>query len=119
MNAHLWAPWLALPTILALALEVGTFMGDSAIGEMFLNFMLGGNCACLAGVDLTGSFFELQGAPEHGGRYAEGRSGGGGLDGCEVFLYTDNQTVEGSYFRGTFKGRALFELIVTLYKLQM
>jgi hypothetical protein len=43
----------------------------------------------------------------------------GRLDGCEVFLYTDNQTSEGSYFRGTAKNRALFELIVTLYKLQM
>jgi hypothetical protein len=27
----------------------------------------------------------------------------GRLDGCEVFLYTDNQTVEGAYFRGTAK----------------
>jgi hypothetical protein len=36
-----------------------------------------------------------------------------------VFLYTDNQTAEGSYFRGMAKSRALFELIVTLYKLQM
>jgi hypothetical protein len=44
---------------------------------------------------------------------------GGGLDGCEVLLYTDNQTAEGSYFRGKAKSRALFELIVTLYKLQM
>jgi hypothetical protein len=43
----------------------------------------------------------------------------GRLDGCEVFLYTDNQTAEGSYFWGTSKSRALFELIVTLYKLQM
>jgi hypothetical protein len=55
MNAHLWAPWFALPTIydLARALEVGTFMGDSDIGKMFLNFMLEENCACLVGVDLT------------------------------------------------------------------
>jgi hypothetical protein len=55
MNYHLWAPWFALPTIYALAraLEVRTFMGDSDIGGMFLNFMLEGNCACLAGVDLT------------------------------------------------------------------
>jgi hypothetical protein len=55
MNARLCAPWFALPTIYALtrALEVGTFMGDSDIGEMFLNFMLEENCACLAGVDLT------------------------------------------------------------------
>jgi hypothetical protein len=43
----------------------------------------------------------------------------GRLDGCEVFLYTDNQTAEGSYFRGTSTIRALFELIVNLYKLQM
>jgi hypothetical protein len=55
MNSHLWAPWFALPTIYALtgALEVGTIMGDSDIGEMFLNSMLEENCACLAGVDLT------------------------------------------------------------------
>jgi hypothetical protein len=55
MNTHLWVPWFALPKIYALAraLEVGTFMGDSDIGEMFLNFMLEENCAFLAGVDLT------------------------------------------------------------------
>jgi hypothetical protein len=43
----------------------------------------------------------------------------GRLDGCEVFLYMDNQTAEGAYFRGMAKIRSLFELIVTLYKLQM
>jgi hypothetical protein len=43
----------------------------------------------------------------------------GRLDGCELFLYTYNQTMEGSYFRGTANSRALFELIVTLYKLKM
>jgi hypothetical protein len=32
---------------------MGTFMGASDIGEMFLNFMLEENCACLEGVDLT------------------------------------------------------------------
>jgi hypothetical protein len=55
MNAHLWAPWFALPTIyeLARALEVGTFMVDSDIEEMFLNFMLEKNCAGLAVVDLA------------------------------------------------------------------
>jgi hypothetical protein len=41
------------------------------------------------------------------------------LDDCEVFLYTDNHTAEVSYFRGYTKSWALFELIVTLYKLQM
>jgi hypothetical protein len=55
MNAHLWEPWFTLPTIYALArdLEVGTFMGDSDIGEMFLNFMLEEKCACLSVVDRT------------------------------------------------------------------
>jgi hypothetical protein len=38
----------------------------------------------------------------------------GRLRECEVFYYTYNQTAEGSYFRGTAKSRALFELIVTL-----
>jgi hypothetical protein len=41
------------------------------------------------------------------------------LDGCEVFMYTDNQPVEGAYYRGSALSRALFELIVTLYKLRM
>jgi hypothetical protein len=35
------------------------------------------------------------------------------LDGCEVFLYTDNQPAEGSYFIGSAKSGALFEMIVT------
>jgi hypothetical protein len=43
----------------------------------------------------------------------------GRLDGCEVFLYTDKQTAEGAYIKGTTKSRALFELIVMLYQLQM
>jgi hypothetical protein len=43
----------------------------------------------------------------------------GRLEGCEVFLYTDNQTAEGAYCQGTVKSRALFELIAVLYKLQM
>jgi hypothetical protein len=55
LNAHLWAPWFALPTICALlrALELDMFMADSEIGEIFLNFMLEEICARLAGVDLT------------------------------------------------------------------
>jgi hypothetical protein len=43
----------------------------------------------------------------------------GRLDGCEVFIYTYNQTVEGAYSKGTANSRALFELIVMLYQLQM
>jgi hypothetical protein len=41
------------------------------------------------------------------------------LEGCEVFLYTDNQTAEGDYSKGMAGSRSLFELIVMLYKLQM
>jgi hypothetical protein len=43
----------------------------------------------------------------------------GRLDGCEVFLYTDNQTAEGAYSKGKAGSRSLFELIVMLYKFQM
>jgi hypothetical protein len=43
----------------------------------------------------------------------------GKLDGCEFFMYTDNQTAEYAYYQGSAPSRALFELIVTLYKLQM
>jgi hypothetical protein len=41
------------------------------------------------------------------------------MDGCEVFFYTDNQRADGYKFRGSARSPALFELIVTLYKLQM
>jgi hypothetical protein len=41
------------------------------------------------------------------------------LTGAEVFLFTDNQAAEGVYYRGTSPSWALFELMVTLYKLQM
>jgi hypothetical protein len=52
LNAHLWAPWFALPTICALliALKIDTFMGDYGIGGIFLNCMLEERCARLAGV---------------------------------------------------------------------
>jgi hypothetical protein len=43
----------------------------------------------------------------------------GRLEGCEVLLYTNNQTSEGAYSKGTSCIRSLFELIVMLYKLQM
>jgi hypothetical protein len=43
----------------------------------------------------------------------------GRLDGCEVFVYTENQTAEGAYSKGTTGRRSLFELIVMLYKLQI
>jgi hypothetical protein len=43
----------------------------------------------------------------------------GRLKGAEIFLLMDNQAAEGAYYRGTSPSRALFELVVTLYKLQM
>jgi hypothetical protein len=43
----------------------------------------------------------------------------GRLEGCDVFFYTDNQTTEGAYYKSTAKSRAIFELIVVLYKLKM
>jgi hypothetical protein len=38
---------------------------------------------------------------------------------AKVFLYTDNHTMEGAYFKGTTKSLALFELIFILYRLQL
>jgi hypothetical protein len=66
VNAHLWAPWFALPTICALlrALELNTYMADSDIGEIFLNFILEERCARLAGVDLIHYVEKDEGAPE-------------------------------------------------------
>jgi hypothetical protein len=43
----------------------------------------------------------------------------GRLTGREIFLYTDNQVAEGSYYRGTVASQSLFELVVELYILQM
>jgi hypothetical protein len=43
----------------------------------------------------------------------------GKLTGREIFLYTDNQVSEGSYYRGTTASQLLFELVVELYILQM
>jgi hypothetical protein len=43
----------------------------------------------------------------------------GRLKGAEIFLFTDNQAAEGAYYRGTSPSRSLFDLVVTLYKLQM
>jgi hypothetical protein len=37
--------------------------------------------------------------------------------GTEVFLFTDNQAAKGAYYHGTSPSWALFELVVTLYKL--
>jgi hypothetical protein len=41
------------------------------------------------------------------------------LTGAEVFLFTYNQAAEGAHYRGTSPSWALFELLATLYNLQM
>jgi hypothetical protein len=43
----------------------------------------------------------------------------GRLTGREIFLYTDNQVAEDSYYRGTAAIQSLFELVVKLYILQI
>jgi hypothetical protein len=43
----------------------------------------------------------------------------GRLTGRDIFLYTDNQVAEGSYYRGTAASQSLFEQVVELYILQM
>jgi hypothetical protein len=43
----------------------------------------------------------------------------GHLADCELFLFTDNTTAEGCYYRGTSQSRRLFELVLRLRKLQL
>jgi hypothetical protein len=38
---------------------------------------------------------------------------------AETFLFTDNQAAQIAYYRGISPSQAFFELVVTLYKLQM
>jgi hypothetical protein len=43
-----------------------------------------------------------------------------GLDGHEVFMFTDNTTAEAAHFHGTTKnGKTLFELILRLRRIEM
>ena len=60
LNSGLWAPWFPLPTIRTLLhlVEIGTYMADVVIGEMFLNFMFHKSLTMLAGVDLRIFFQE-------------------------------------------------------------
>jgi hypothetical protein len=41
----------------------------------------------------------------------------GRLKGAEICLFTNNQAAEGTYYHGTSPSRAMFEFVVTLYKL--
>ncbi len=55
LNADMWAPWFALPTIEShlRCVSPGYYMGDLDFSEQFLNFMMHVDVQCLAGVDLT------------------------------------------------------------------
>jgi hypothetical protein len=58
LNDAVFAPWFAMPTIDShlRAVDVGTFMADCNISEMFLNFMLDPEIRPFAGVNLTTLF---------------------------------------------------------------
>jgi hypothetical protein len=58
LNDAVFAPWFALPTMDShlRAVDIGTYMADCDIGEMFLNFMLDEKLREYAGVDLTDLF---------------------------------------------------------------
>ena len=43
----------------------------------------------------------------------------GDLDGVEIFLFTDNSTLEAAFFKGSSKSRKWFELILELWVLKM
>jgi hypothetical protein len=42
-----------------------------------------------------------------------------GLQGTEIFVFTDNSTAEGAFWKGTSKSRRLFELVLELKQLKM
>lgn len=41
------------------------------------------------------------------------------LDGCELFMFTDNSTAEAAYFKGTSSSELLFGLVLRLRKIEM
>jgi hypothetical protein len=55
LSEALWAPWFSLPTVEShlSMVELGTFMADVDLGEMFLNFFLDDRIRRHAGVNLT------------------------------------------------------------------
>ncbi len=64
LNAALWAPPFALPTIDSLLpmLEVGTSQGDIDMGEMFYNYLLDPTIRPYCGVD-TNPYLKSDGVP--------------------------------------------------------
>lgn len=61
LNASLYAPWFALPTIDSFAwwVIVGTWCADNDYGDMFLNFPLHLDLQKFCGIDLSDLFPEL------------------------------------------------------------
>jgi hypothetical protein len=51
--------------------------------------------------------------------FAEGKVRDKDLEGCELFIFTDNTTAEAAFWKGTLKSRKLFELVLRLRKLEM
>ena len=43
----------------------------------------------------------------------------GSLQGCELFLFTDNLVAEYAYYKGISSSRMLFNLVLRLWKLEM
>ena len=58
LNDAVYCPWFCLPTVEThlRAVDVGTFMGDCDIGDMFLNFMLDKNMRMYAEIDISELF---------------------------------------------------------------
>jgi hypothetical protein len=51
--------------------------------------------------------------------FTEGKVRDKDLEGCELFIFTDNTTAEAAFWKGTSKSRKLFELVLRLRKLEM
>jgi hypothetical protein len=49
----------------------------------------------------------------------ESEAGESRLQGCEVFMFTDNSTAESAFFRGTSSSELLFNLVLRLRKLEL
>jgi hypothetical protein len=51
--------------------------------------------------------------------FAEGKVRSKELEGCELFIFTDNTTAEAAFWKGSSKSRKLFDLVLRLRKLEM
>ena len=51
--------------------------------------------------------------------FLESKAEDGKLDGAEVFMFTDNSTTEGAFWKGTSTSPKLLELVLRLRKLEM